>query len=148
MTYQEEKKFLGEKEAPKEGVNKKHILSTAELKQITTTYPEAPQDYLDYLLEIGAGVIREIQFDVKPFLFDFSDLGLDDIYGIGENIKFFGDNLSGDFAGFDLDKKDGKVVEFLHDSGELSYTNKSFRQFIRKQMLIDENGNDMRALKG
>lgn len=39
-----------------------------------------------------------------------------------------------------LDQNDGKVVEFWHESGELYYTNKSFQIYIRKQMLIDENG--------
>lgn len=144
MTYQEEKKFLEGKESFKDGVNNKQILSPAELIQIKAIYPDAPQEYIDYLSEIGSGIIREIQFDIKPYLFDLSDLGLDDIYDICENIKFFGDNLSGDFAGFDLKKNDGMVVEFLHESGELFYTNKSFKQFVREQMLMDENGNDMR----
>ncbi|MDY3548969.1 SMI1/KNR4 family protein [Riemerella anatipestifer] len=104
---------------------------------MNTQYPNIPKDYIDYLLEIGAGVIREIQFDVKGFLFDFSDLGLEEIFYVDEKIKFFGDDLSGNFAGFDLSKENtDEVIEFWHDSNEIYYTGKTFREFIREKMLM------------
>lgn len=143
MAFSEEKKFLEEHET-KDEVNKKEALSREQLGRIRESFPKVPQDYLDYLSEIGSGTIREVQFTVKPFLFDFEDLGLEDVYELKQGVKFFGDNLNGDFAGFDFSQNEIQVVEFLHASGELYYTNKSFKDFIREKMLIDEAGNDSR----
>jgi len=42
-----------------------------------------------------------------------------------------------------LDQNDDKVVEFWHESGDLHYTNKSFKTYIREQILMDENGNEI-----
>lgn len=80
-----------------------------------------------------------MSFNVASSLFDLEDLGLEDHYELKSNIWFFGDNFAGDFAGFDFDQNNGKVVEFWHESGELYYTNKSFQTYIREQMLMDEN---------
>lgn len=118
-------------------VNKKEILNPTEINTLKTIYPNIPQDYLDYLMEIGTGTIMEMQFNVKPFLFNFYDLGLEKVYSVSDEIKFFGDNYNGDFAGFNLKNNDGTVVEFWHESGELIYTNKTFHQFIKDQMLFN-----------
>ena len=146
MAFDIEKKFLDENEGLKDGVNKKQKLNSDEVEKLEKQYPLVPRDYLDYLMEIGAGTIREIQFKVQPYLFDFVDLGLEDVYQVKDTVKFFGDNFNGDFAGFDFDNSDGTVVEFLHESNELSYTNKTFKEFIREQMLMGENGQDIRSL--
>ncbi|MEO8239271.1 MAG: hypothetical protein ABI793_12070 [Flavobacterium sp.] len=70
-------------------------------------------------------------------LFDFNDLGLEDIYYLHENIKLFGDNYSGDFAGFNIDNND-EVIEFWHDSNERHYTGKTFGKYIREKMFMEE----------
>ncbi len=136
MAYTEEREFLIKFEDSEKSVNRKTIISNETADQIVNRYPNVPKDYIDYLLEIGAGVIREMQFDVKGFLFDFNDLGLDDVFQVDDKIKFFGDNLSGDFAGFDLSKNTDEVIEFWHDSNEVYYTKKTFRQYIREKMLM------------
>lgn len=127
-----------------EEVNNRETLPNERLEILKKEYPNIPDDYIDYLKEIGAGTIREMQFRVSGPLFDFEDIGLDDIYNLPPHIKFFGDNFSGDFAGFDLSLDKDEVVEFLHDLGELYYTNKNFHEYIREQMLMDDEGNDLR----
>lgn len=137
MAYNVEKEFLNRFEDSTNEVNKKITITIEKANQLIEKYPNIPKDYIDYLLEIGAGVIREMQFDVKGFLFDFSDLGLEEIFTVDEHIKFFGDNLSGDFAGFDLSKvNNDEVIEFWHDSNKVIYTGKTFRQYIREKMLM------------
>ncbi len=137
MEFKEEKEFLNRFEDSANEVNKKTIITIEKANQLIEQYPNIPKGYIDYLLEIGAGVIREMQFDVKAFLFDFSDLGLEGIFNVDEEVKFFGDNLSGDFAGFDFSKENtDEVVEFWHDSNEVYYTGKTFREYIRERMLM------------
>src|SRR5690606_36268412 len=102
MSFDKELEFLNKFEDSSNEVNKKTIITIEEANKLIEEYPNIPKDYIDYLLEIGSGIIREVQFDVKGFLFDFYDLGLEEIFSVDETIKFFGDNLSGDFAGFDL----------------------------------------------
>lgn len=114
------------------------------LKELVDAYPGLPSAYIDYLREIGSGSFRECQFDVKPYLFDLEDLGLDTYYELQDGIKFFGDNYSGDFAGFDFNSGNDLVIEFWHEDGTIYETGKSFHQYIRNQMLMDENGNDLK----
>ncbi|MFB9079922.1 SMI1/KNR4 family protein [Flavobacterium procerum] len=110
--------------------------TAAEITILKNRYPTLPEEYFDYLLEIGSGTILESQFKVMSNLFDFTDLGLEDVYYLPESIQFFGDNFSGDFAGFDLLQHKNEVVEFWYDSNEIYHTGKTFRQYIREKMLL------------
>lgn len=122
-------------------INSNRTIFTADqTKNLLLEFPNLPQDYIIYLQEIGSGSFRESQFNVTA-PFNLEDLGLEYQYELKSNVWFFGDNFSGDFSGFDLDQNDGKVVEFWHDSGELYYTNQSFHNYIREQMMLYENGN-------
>jgi hypothetical protein len=145
INYKSESEFLKKVEDSNDNTNKKELLSDEQLNIIIEKHPNVPQDYVAYLREIGAGNFRESQFVVQSFLFNLETLGLDEHYEIKSNIWFFGDNYCGDFSGFDLDLNDGLVVEFLHEFGEVFNTNKTFKQYIRDQMLIDENGKDLRG---
>lgn len=137
MSFDKELEFLNKFEDSSNEVNKKTIITIEEANKLIEEYPNIPKDYIDYLLEIGSGIIREVQFDVKGFLFDFYDLGLEEIFSVDETIKFFGDNLSGDFAGFDLSQdKTDEVIEFWHDSNEVYHTKKTFREYMREKMLM------------
>ncbi|TCN72816.1 SMI1/KNR4 family protein [Acetobacteroides hydrogenigenes] len=144
MRFSKEQKFLNQVESHDDKTNEREILDEAALIKLQSDYPNIPDDYLDYLAEIGGGNFRECQFNVQPYLFDFEDIGLENAYKIPNNIMFFGDNFCGDLSGFDFNKNDGKVVEFWHASAELYYTNKSFHEYIREQMLMDDNENDLR----
>ncbi len=138
INYKLEIEFLKEVEDGENETNRKELLSEEQLTKIIEKYPHAPHDYIAYLKEIGSGNIRECRFKVQPFLFTLKDLGLDQYYEIKSNIVFFGDNFSGDFSGFDLDLNDGLIVEFWHESGHLHYTKKTFYNYIRQQIGINE----------
>jgi len=125
--------------------NDRYQLCEKELQSLKEKYPNVPNDYIAYLREIGVGTIREIQFRISDSPFNLKDLGLDGIYDLPATILFFGDNYSGDFAGFDLSISKDEVIEFWHDSNEIYHTNKSFREYIQEQMLMDENGSDLRT---
>jgi len=136
--YTLEKEFLKKVEIDDE-TNKREISTDDQIKDLLSEYPKLPRDYISYLKEIGSGSFRQCQFNVASSLFDLEDLGLEDHHELKSNIWFFGDNFADDFAGFDFDQNNGKIVEFWHESGELYYTNKSFQTYIREQMLMDEN---------
>ena len=140
--YNLEKDFLKEVESIADETNRREVLSTDQIKRLISQYPRVPQDYIIYLQEIGAGNFRECKFKVQSSLFNLVDLGLEEHYEVKSNVWFFGDNYCGDFSGFDFDSDDANVVEFWLENGELYYTNKSFQNYIREQMLMDENGND------
>lgn len=123
MHYNFEKKILKEKE-----ITNLVVISEKELNENFEDFKNTPLDYIFFLIEVGYGNINNI-LDLKNFLFDFDDLGLEDIYDLPENIKLFGDNFSGDFIGFDFDKN-GEVIEFLHESGEIYWTGKNFKEYI------------------
>lgn len=142
INYNLEKGFLKKVEDEKDETNRREVATEEQLKKILKRYPNAPADFIAYLKEIGSGNFRECQFKVQPFLFNLEALGLDKHYAIKSNIWFFGDNYCGDFSGFDLDRSDGLVVEFWHETGELYYTNQTFQRYIRQKMLMDEQGND------
>lgn len=144
MEYEEEINFLDKYESKTE-VNRKVVLSEKRLKEIRNLYPSLPQEYFDYLSEIGYGTLREIQFYVHQEPFRLDELELDEVYPLDDNIIFFGDNRCGDFAGFDLKNSSSSVVELWHESGELFDTQQSFREYMREVMLMGENGEDLRT---
>lgn len=133
MHFNEELKFLKATEDLGKDVNRK--LAESESNDIVTAYPNTPSDFINYLREIGAGNVG-LSFKVYSNLCDFDDLGLGDIYSLSPSIKFFGDNFSGDFAGFDLSNAKDEVVEFWCESNKIFATGKTFREYIREKMLF------------
>jgi hypothetical protein len=106
-------------------------------------YKNLPIDYLDYLKYIGWGSFRENQFMVYKNLIKLSDIGIETENEENNKLLFFGDNFSGDLSGFDLDKNDN-VIEYWHNSDEIYETGKTFKEYIKEQMLMNDNGNDLR----
>lgn len=142
--YNLEKEFLQKVESKNDNQNKRQLLNNDQIEKLLSEYPKLPQDYIVYQQEIGSGSFMQGQFNITSSLFDLEDLGLEDHFELKSNVWFFGDNFCGDFSGFDFDHNDGTVVEFWHESGELYYTNKSFQSYIREQMCMDENGNEIK----
>ena len=121
-------------------------LNYDEIEKIKNEHKNIPDDYLDYLKEIGWGSFRECRFMVfgKPSK-------LDDI-GVGTDIDetgliFFGDNFAGDFYGFNL-KNSEKVIEWDHSLDEINETGKTFREFIRGMMGMGEDAQAQYKLAG
>ena len=137
MYFDKELEFLNNYEITDNETNKRQKISEYEVNTIRNNYPNLPLDYTNYLFEIGSGNLCESSFKIYSGLCDFDDLGLEDIYQIPENIKFFGDNYSGDFAGFDISDSTDEVIEFWHDSDRFFKTGKTFRQYVRDKMGID-----------
>lgn len=145
MRYQEEISFLEMVEDKEEAeMNSREKWADAQIKELVEQCPGIPQDYLDYLKEIGTGSFRECQFGVHGALETIEDLTGYDLYDL-EDKRFlvFGDNYSGDFSGF-LIEEEWKVAEFWHDSEELQICGQTFHQYIREQMLMDGDGKDTR----
>jgi hypothetical protein len=130
MDFDKEKKYLRNIEK----FNNRNVLSIDEVKIIEKKYPTIPQNYLNYLQKIGAGSIKDSGFNIYSNLVDFYDLGLNDIYTSPNNIKFFGDNFSGDFVGFDLNNIKDEVIEFWHDDETFFYTGKTFSEYILEKI--------------
>lgn len=145
MRYKEEICFLERVEDKKESeMNCREKWTEKEIKELVGQYPDIPKDYLDYLKEIGTGSLRECQFVVHVALDTIEDLTGLDLYDLEDkNFLVFGDNFSGDFSGF-LIEEEWKVTEFWHDCEELHVCGQTFQEYIRKQMLMDENGEDTR----
>lgn len=126
MEYNYEK----EKKALISFTNNTRNVSSEKINNIEKEYPKTPKYFLSYLKNIGAGSIKNSSITIYDNLLDFSDFELEDIYDLPKNIKLFGDNFSGDFIGFDFDKN-GEVIEFLHESGEIYWTGKNFKEYIK-----------------
>ena len=121
--------FKKEKEYLLNFINQVNIVSSEKVEKLQKQYSMIPKDYLNYLKFIGSGSLKNSLIMIYDDLLDFDDIGLEEIYVLPKNIKLFGDNFSGDFIGFDFDKE-GEVIEFLHESGEIYWTGKKFKKYI------------------
>ncbi|GHT18310.1 hypothetical protein FACS189429_4610 [Bacteroidia bacterium] len=140
MDYKKEIDFLNKVEKT-DGQNDRIKLTDEEINNIKNEHKNIPDDYLKYLQNIGFGSFRESQFMIYKNLKTLFDIGIETENDEYNKLIFFGDNFSGDLSGFDLS---GNVVEYWHDSDEIYETDKSFKEYIREQMLMDNNGNDLR----
>ena len=140
--YAAEIKFLEKVEEKNNKQNERTKLNESEIDKIKGKYENIPDDYLDYLKFIGWGSFRECHFMVFECPEKLSNI-------IGEvsenddinNAIIFGDGFAGDLFGFDL-TKEGKVIEFHHELEEIHETGKTFKEYIRKKMGMDNFGND------
>lgn len=139
MDFKLEVSHLTAEEARLGVTNLRKIISEEEKAVLENQYSNLPNEFLDYLSEIGSGTVLESNFKVYSGLVDFNDLGLEEPDSDFGNVLFFGDNLAGDLAGFDLNTNSNEVIEYWHDSYELINTKKTFRQFVRDKIQFDPN---------
>ena len=138
--------FLKRVENPKRAKSRRTRISPQKAAALRKQFPGIPDEYVAYLREVGWGSFRESQFMV------YSGLGTpDDMLGEGAvdwlkktRVLCFGDNFSGDLAGFLPDKK-WAVVELWHDARKTYRVKRSFGQYIRERMLMGPNGEDQRG---
>jgi len=125
-------------------MNSRNTPSPEELQEIRTQYSGVPDDYIDYLAEVGCGAFRECQYAVYSGFIEPSDIfDAEGVGSLGKRVLCFGDNFTGDPGGF-LPDEGWRVVEILHESMEIHDTGELFGAFIRNQILMDKQGNDMR----
>lgn len=138
--------FLAKHEdASETRMNKRTTLTDSETDAIRAEHPGIPEDYLAYLIEIGWGPFRECQYMVYGGLTDPEEIfDKETVAQFGKRLLLFGDNFSGDPAGF-IPDENWKVVELWHDSIEIYDPKQSFATFIRDKMLIGDDGSDLRA---
>jgi hypothetical protein len=143
--YDDVLKFLAEREEPSESkMNTRHVLTADAVQELQQRFPGLPKDYMDYLAEIGPGAFRECQYVVYDGFIDPGEIfAAHAVESFGKRILCFGDNFSGDPAGF-LPDEDWRVVELWHDSLYLFDPKKSFGEFIRDKMLMGPDGTDLR----
>ena len=110
------------------------ILLRNEIEKLKLSFQNLPNDFIDYLLQIGSGDLIKSSIKIYPSLCDFCDLGLDDVYDLPDRIMLFGDNYSGDFLCFDLTDEKDEVLEFSHESNEVFNTGKTFRGYVREKI--------------
>ena len=134
MKYQKEIDFLKKNNLLE---NNRIAISENEAIKIRNFHENIPEEFIDFLKEIGAGQFRNSQYEIKSFAFDFDEIGLDHIYKIDSNIVLFGNSFSGDFIGFDLSKVNPTVLEIDHLSGEIYDTNNTFIEFIREDLKME-----------
>jgi hypothetical protein len=141
MNYQQEIAFLAAVEKPQEPLNKRRAVTQRELDTIRKEHPGIPETYLAFLAQAGTGSFRECQFILYDTPATPDDVWVDNIQE--KNIVFCGDNYSGGFFGFRLGKDE--VIEFWRIDGEITATGTTFPEYIRKCLLMDEAGNDLRV---
>jgi hypothetical protein len=141
--YDKEIEFLTRVESH-EDKKQRTVVSASELQQLALEHPGIPLDYLDYLAQVGAGSFRNCQYTVYGEFFEADEILGPEATRFGREILCFGDNFSGDPAGF-MPSKNWAVVELWHDDLTLDFTKKTFHEFIRDRMLMGPSGEDLRS---
>ena len=136
MLFKEEIDYLLKIEDPNDECNgERETYDDITIDKFKNEYENVPEDYWTYLKEVGWGSFRDGTYMIYSAPTSLDELGLGEAYPeISENYKFFGDNLSGDFAGFDVTNSKDEVIEFWHEDGEIEVTRKTFREYIRQQI--------------
>ena len=142
--YDDVLQFLAAHEDKHEArMNRRTRLKPAEISKLRSTFPGIPEDYLDYLAEIGWGSFRECQYTVFSGLIDPIEIfDSETAASLERRVLCFGVSFSGDPGGF-LPDENWELVEILHETLEICHTQKSFHAFIREQMLMGEDGKDL-----
>jgi hypothetical protein len=148
--------FLARVENPQEKqMNTRRRLTAAEADEMRRNFPGVPEEFVAYLCEVGGGAFRECQFTVYGWLATPVD-----ILGEGAGLKepdskvcflSFGDDFSGNMGGF-LPSEQWSLAEAFRitlfgcpNVATLDRVEESFGQYIRKQILMGPDGEDMRT---
>jgi len=104
-------------------------LNESEVISIRKEYPHVPEDYLEYLREVGWGMIGD------GYMVYSGPIGADEIYDqVSANhlkgILFFGDDLQGHCAGFNT-STNWTLVEVDPTNISVSEIGQSFQEFIK-----------------
>ncbi|WP_309397562.1 SMI1/KNR4 family protein [Cerasicoccus maritimus] len=108
-------------------------LKKQELDDIKGEHQGVPEDYLDFIGEIGSGDIYDGGYKIYDGLVKPSSIYDEDTAEDLEGVLFFGDDYQGYCVGFDVND-DWKVVEYDSSLGELDVIAESFSEFIKAKL--------------
>lgn len=132
--YEDVVAFLQGRENQKKKNNDREKMDGRKVAGIRRRYPGIPEDYLQYLKEVGPGSFLNCWFMVYSGFIEPSFIFGDDLTHLDESILCFGDNFSGDAYAFD--RRTWKIVEIDHVSREVGKVKGTFGEFIRERMGI------------
>jgi hypothetical protein len=117
-------------EIVKRGIDKRfEKVSEDRIDKECNSNPAVPQDYIDFLKEIGWGTIGEMYYAIYSGLIEpneiYDPIRAKDLDGI----LLFGDDYSGYCAGFV--KKDSWQLVEIDDFQGVDYLNITFEEFVR-----------------
>ncbi|WP_338749562.1 SMI1/KNR4 family protein [Bacillus sp. FJAT-52991] len=93
---------------------------------------DIPQDYIDFLTEVGFGSVFDGYFMFYGGLIEADEIYDDVDYPEIKNVLLFGDNFSGDAMGF-LPAENWSIVEIWHeDLSIVPREEKTFMEFVSK----------------
>jgi len=141
-SFSAENRFLRRVETPDSTHNKRIPLTEDKIRTLKENYPQIPEEYVSYLKNVGWGDFRQCGYGIYSGPVTLDSIGLQETYPLKEKVIFFGDNFSGDMAGFNLENN-YSVVVLWHATGTLHETRLTFRQFIREQMGMGPFGKDL-----
>ncbi|WP_186775921.1 hypothetical protein [Rubripirellula tenax] len=124
--------------------SRRELLTQSQIDALVAAYPNAPQEYVHYLRDVGWGSVRESQYMVyaEPMLLrDLVHRSKRNRFG--DDVLAFGDDFAGHFGCF-RPNDDWEIVESFHGSTSLRRFNDGFGAFIRRRMLIGPDGFDQR----
>lgn len=106
-------------------------VSEARIAALLGEYPSMPADFIDFLVEVGAGNLGGDRYQLYDGL-----VGPDDIYGVVEDgletVTLFGDDLQGFNNGFDT--QNWQVIEVDPTNATFQQVAPSFEAFIRDKI--------------
>jgi hypothetical protein len=119
------------------GVDLRQTLVGDALDQLQHSHAGLPADYVEYLREVGWGSLLRCRYTVYRQLMPAAERFGKQVAARWERrVLCFGDNLSGDVAGF-LPDQDWAVVEIGHMDFSIHVTGQTFGRFIRERMGLD-----------
>lgn len=133
MDFRDVIDFLNSVADPEEN-NRLIKFNPEEINRLREEYRDLPDEYSDYLLQVGSGSLNRCRYIIYGDLLKPSNIfNIEDIERLENHILLFGDDFTGNPAGF-LVTKDWRIAEILHENLTLNEVNLSFGQFIRQRM--------------
>lgn len=110
-----------------------------EINQLRQKYIGIPNDFLDYLAQVGAGSLNRCRYMIYGDLLKPSDIfNLEDVEEFENQNLLFGDDFAGNPAGF-LVSEHWRVAEILHEDLTVSEIDLTFSQFIRQIIGMEDD---------
>ncbi len=120
------------------GVDLRQTLASGALARLQRGHAGLPADYIEYLREVGWGSFLRCRYTVYHHLMPAAErFGKQMAARLEQPVLCFGDNLSGDVAGF-LPDQNWAVVEIGQLDLSIHATGQTFGRFIRERMGLDD----------